>query len=84
MWRTVRYFIPRVFVHQSYSYQRQVVRYCTALHVDTTGALIFGSGFVRYAFGMRSVCVRDSFGMPVFLPASLHAGRSYGTVLHYM
>ena len=51
----------------------QVVRYCTAPHVDT-GALIVGRG----AFGICSGFVRDSFGMLAFLPASLHACR-YGS-----
>ena len=51
----------------------QVVRYWTALHVDT-GALIVGRG----AFGIRLGFVRESFGMPAFLLASLHACR-YGS-----
>ena len=71
----------------------QVVRYCTALHVDT-GALIVGrgafgisSGLVRDLFGICLGFVRDSFGMPAFLPASLHAcrqavGTRTSTVLH--
>ena len=56
----------------------RTVLYCTTCTVDT-GALIsdgMGSGFVRY-----------SFGMPAFLPASLHAcrqavGTCTSTVLH--
>ena len=44
-------------------------------HCSTrTGALIVGRG----AFGIRSRFVRVSFGMPAFLPASLHACR-YGS-----
>ena len=67
----------------------KVVRYCTALHVDT-GALIFGRdacGICSHLFVLRSVCVRYAFGMPAFLPASLHAcrqavGTRTSTVLH--
>ena len=54
----------------------QVVRYCTALHVDT-GALIVGrgafgirSGFVRDSFGIRSRFVRDAC-LPACLPACM-------------
>ena len=45
--------------------------YCTVLHYPhCTGALIFG----RDAFGIRLRFVRDSFGMPAFLPASVVPG----------
>ena len=52
----------------------QVVRYCTALHVDT-GALIVGRG----AFVIRSGFVWDSFEirsgcLPSCLPPCMHAG----------
>ena len=64
----------------------QVVRYCTALHVDT-GALIVGRG----AFDIRSGFVRDSFEnrsgcLPSCLPACMQAGSrysyQYGTSYH--
>ena len=66
----------------------QVVRYCTALHVDT-GALIVGRGAFGIRFGIRLGFVRDSFGMPAFLPAlpaCMQAGSrysyQYGTSYH--
>ena len=69
----------------------QVVRYCTALHVDT-GALIVGrgafgirSGFVWDSFEIRSGFVRDAC-IPACPPACMQAGSrysyQYGTSYH--
>ena len=53
----------------------RTVLYCTTCRY---GSPHFRTGCVRNLFAMSSRCVRDLFGIPAFLPASLHdmhAGR---------
>ena len=67
----------------------QVVRYCTALHVDTVREPSLSDGvrsiFVWDSFGIRLRFVRDAC-LPACLPACMHAGSrysyQYGTSYH--
>ena len=62
----------------------RTVLYCTTCRY---GSPHCRTGCVRHSFGLRLGFIRDSFGMPAFLPASLHAcrqavGTRTSTVLH--
>ena len=96
-WRFVRdsfgmpAFLP-ASLHAGRSYAGRTVLYCTTCRYGSPlREPSFSDGmrwvFVRDAFEIRSRFVRNSFGMPAFLPASLHAGRQAvgtrtSTVLH--